>query len=747
MRAYTITRLFCLLIIALILTGCSGNGNPLTPDSNKRNSNPLDIQDTIPLIGTIISDDNFFETTGIMGAYNLTIMEDKVSAELVSKRLLSVGESYIVDATAFFTITPCSNCLKLVSLALEPPYIKATFKVSHPFEKGDSSKPPSARNRLDLDLFDLALVVRPIGIEPTNYSLTDANLYDGACGNANGYTRELENLTKDSSACPYYLVVDDSATGISTFNKFEMGTKDIEFDTWFKGGFFELYLTTGYGASAKKSDRLNPEYFNPEFNRKAAWKVEVLPPNGNDPPTIDNTWNAIDSTTERNVTVKVYDWQIGANVDPELGNQTDVYAASEVGNVSVEIPGMNNALPAVNTPANGAGTPSDPLIFNVPIANENLLSAGEYVGIAKVSDTRPVMEPPPVGDRDYLIHSPDGLSIVNYALPEYATYQTFIATVVVTPSCGPITGQITEPICPLSGVGDDAYVDFTAAAFSANGGDPIILYEWDHDYDGITFDSEFTGATVSIGPFDNPNCPIPTPVTYTVAVRATDSCVPPNVTIFATCDVTVDSCCTDQELLYDFTGCGSPTSWVFTCQGWQAGGCGLPNQSSSMGKFKWGCDVQSPCGMTYQYVTSGGGEMMGSGDSCDYIFAHGSNANFNVVSPVINLPTSSNGVIEFDHCNAFASEAMFSLLISENGCAGPWTQIWSTTTANGCFNDTTVDIHDYSGSNIMFRFQYQSSAFIVYGGSCGNDGSGNGAVGVTFDNIRIYGCFNGTLSD
>ena len=78
---------------------------------------------------------------------------------------------------------------------------------------------------------------------------------------------------------------------------------------------FDLYLTMGYGASATNLTRLTPKYYNPEFNRKAAWKVEVIPPEGDDPPEMGNTWANGDTTTPYTVTVKVYDWQHDATVD------------------------------------------------------------------------------------------------------------------------------------------------------------------------------------------------------------------------------------------------------------------------------------------------------------------------------------------------------------------------------------------------------------------------------------------------
>lgn len=721
---------FILAVLVLALTGCSsGSDNPLTPNHNNNDS----ISGSIPIIGAAQYQNGYFNTTGVLGMYELFVDQSTATAELIAKRSSSIGESFVVNGISFFTITPCADCLKLKSLALEPPYIKAIFTISHPFEKGNVGQPPTASNRLDLDVFDLALIVLPKESMATTYSLTDISAYLEICANMDGYTRELEEVISDSTACPYFLVVDDSDTGTSTFNMFEMGAKDVEFDTWFTGGTFDLYLTMGYGASAIKANRLNPTYYNPEFNRKSAWKVVVTPPS--------ESWVDNDNTTTQNVTVEIYDWQTGANIDSELTNPTDIYAASGVSEVTIEIPGMNSALPTVNTADSGFGTPESPLIFIVPIANENLVGEGEYISLVKVTDERVPPSSPPPGETDALVDVMNGINISYKGMPEFATYQTFIASVIHAYDCGPITGSITDPVCPISGISDGEFISFTAEASSANGGDPVVLYEWDHDYDGISFDAEFTGATASIGPFENPNCPVPTPVNYTVAVRAADSCVPPNITVFATCEVTVDLCCSNQELLYDFADCGTSADFVFDCQGWVAGGCGLQNSSNSMGNFKWGCDVGSPCGMTHPYLTTGGGSMMSGEPSCSYMFAHGSLADFNVVSPLINLPSSTDGSIEFTHCNDFTSDAIFYLYISENGCDGPWVELWNTT-LNGCFEDTNVDISDYSGTDIMFRFRYESASFTVgTAGLCGDN------AGVIIDNVRIFGCFSGTLFD
>jgi len=204
---------------------------------------------------------------------------------------------------------------------------------------------------------------------------------------------------------------------------------------------------------------------------------------------------------------------------------------------------MNSTLPVKTTADSGTGTPTDPLVYIIPIANQNGLAAGEYIGLAKVTDQRIPGTSIVGGETDTLAHNSDGTTRW-FNIPEFAAYQTFTATVVV--GCGPVTGSITSPVCPVTGVASGASINFSASASSANGGDPVVLYEWDMNYDGVpaNFSIDATGANVTLGPFVNSHCPSPAPPpeSYTVAVRGTDSCVPPNHKVFATCLVTVTSC-------------------------------------------------------------------------------------------------------------------------------------------------------------------------------------------------------------
>lgn len=412
-------KILILSILVLILSSCSSGRNPVSPGSGleeKNNSNN---------VSGMNSDD--FSTPGLLGAYELNINADMMSAELTPKRISAIGEDYIVSGIGFFTAVPCPDCFKLNSLSFSGGNLVLNFYIEHPFAPGNPGDPPSGKNRLDLNIFDLAMVIVPSDAAPESFPLTGASAYMGILANADGYTTELADVTGDDAASPYVLVIDQSDTASHTWNVFPMGG-NAYFDAVFSlapgsGLRFDTYLTMGYGASAKKPTRLTPKYYNPEFNRKAAWKVVTAS---------EYSWQDNDSTTPTTVAVAVYDWQTNAVVstDPNFADSdpTKVFAASEIEMVSVEVPGMNSSLQSVTAPAGGSGMPTDPLIFVVPVANSNLLSTGTYPGLVKVTDSRETLDPA-TNPRDFLIDTPDGIALNNHIMPEYAAYQTFTARV------------------------------------------------------------------------------------------------------------------------------------------------------------------------------------------------------------------------------------------------------------------------------------------------------------------------------
>ena len=559
-----------LAAITIFFFGCSGGSGPVTPD----NTGSADI----PIID-LADNSGVYDAIGLFGAYEVIVNED-LSVDLTAKRYSSIGEGYIVSGAGFFTVAPCGNCLSLVGVQIDGTNVVLQFMVKHPFDIGVDTLPPSAVNRKDLDVFDLAAVISPIeGTADTSFTLTD--IFTGIVVNATGYTKELANVTTVDVALPYVLVIDDDALAQDTSNKFGMGAVEF-FDVILDptGGLsFEMYLTMGYGASAKKMQRLSPKYFLPEFNRCAAWKAEVVPPQGEDIPTQENTWKDDDDTTTWPVTVKVWDWQAGApvwdGVSPVTFDETDgtmVVSSSEPAQIDIEIVSMGLTSVTPITVVSGTGMPEDPYIYEIGVANEDLAPAGEYMGLVRIADERAPGEYLVGGEADTLVDSPDGVALNWYGMDEYALYVLFTATVV--PSCGPITGQVDSPTCPVSGVNDEQNVDFEVSASSANDGDPIVTYEVDWDYDGITFDvddSNSTGSFSSGTAFNVADpCEDNIPQTFTAAFRATDSCDPANVTIFATCDVTVDDCCPEIIYYTSFDASeGEDGNWSRTGSYWQ----------------------------------------------------------------------------------------------------------------------------------------------------------------------------------
>ena len=417
-----------IVIVILFVIGCSHQSTPVTTSDYS-----FQDKEYAPIIvGTDLTPPDH---RGIMGVFELRVDGKSRELELIPKRFANIGESYIVSGISYFTMVPCPDCLTLTGLSYDPleGYLYAHFNLRHPFPKGDPAQDPTAMNRLDLDIFDPALVFVPEydeNFDTNNFNEIGAQVWDRNCVVADGLTAELSSMLDNDLLLPYVLAVDDSITGEITYNKLGMGTNtdfSVMFDLTSETFHFDLYLTFGYGASAVKSTRLEPLYYNPEFNRKSAWKVGVQPPNGIDEPDIWNTWNEMEYDVPFEVTVSVYDWQINADINPDLLLPTQIYAASGVARVDMEIPGLFDGAFSTTEPYAGTGKPVDPLLYTFSITNDNLSEAGTYPGLVKVVDERGKQIPPPsgTGDRDYLIDSPDGITLNNWEIPEYATYQFF----------------------------------------------------------------------------------------------------------------------------------------------------------------------------------------------------------------------------------------------------------------------------------------------------------------------------------
>jgi len=536
-------RFMAILVFLIALTGCSRDSrNPVSSDPSIG-----ELKSALENNQVISSDEH--TAIGLFGIYQLEISKDKLTASLIPIRSGSIGESFLLNGGAYFTLNPCVDCLRIDNIGLDNENnIILGFSIKHPFQKGNPLEPPSPTNRLDLDIFDVALLMQPLNSTPQHYVFTNQDAFTNIVLNADGYTSELSRIINNHTLLPYKICYERLEN-----NRFEMGTPFSDFNVVLNPSerSFILYITMAYGNSSRMMTRLEPQYYIPEFNRKAAWRVVVTPPNDDEPPQIGNTWDNWDTTTKYDVTIDIYDWNHGKVVDdnfPDPIHPDYLSASSGIESVTIEIPGMTSNVVEAETSDNQTNGWDDPITYIASIANENRLASGEYIGLVKVLDSRVPNISNHFGAPDTIVSTPDGVQLQWAIIPEFATYQTFKATVMrIYDDCGPITGSIKSPSTPITGLYNGQKIDFVVSASSANNGDPIVLYEADWDYDGTTFQadaSNVNGIFNDAGPFTNPNCGGSNePYTLTVAFRATDSCIPSNHTVFALCEVTVHYCC------------------------------------------------------------------------------------------------------------------------------------------------------------------------------------------------------------
>ena len=557
-------RSICLLLFVLVFAGCSSGGYPVVPDQNQSGS---DIQSISSNDSGSNSDETRSMGYGALGFFSLRLDADNVTAELTPIRTQAVYDALeAVDITNFMTLSPCLDCVKIRSLALDMDNnLVVSIGIRHPFKTGDQFKPISGTNRADLHVFNVEGIVLADtpGIEFEGISQKSPLPY---LLNADGYTNYLDDSFDDifpteATVHPYILHFDEYSQGnFDPSNQYgfesvttpppsgnlvmPMGSDYDYKDYVFKiDGSMDFMFTVGCTypiAATLKYMRFSPQYRVPQHNKKAASEVGVLISN--------NELRAGTTTSSADLEIHVVDISQGVEVGDALDK---MFADSSVDNIMLEIPGIleNPITIEGDESISGSGhDPSDPLVYIKSITNELGASGGLYNGIVKVLDNYPVGL-----NTFYQISGYDGISHVGpdvnpidavFEISEFATYQVF--TIDVAYTCGPITGEILTPNpCPLD-LENGMTVDFTVTASSANGGGNIVLYEVDYDYDGVTFDTDNSntdGIFMDTGPFIVPEpCFGNIPYTFAVAFRATDECVPPNVTVFASCDVIVTEC-------------------------------------------------------------------------------------------------------------------------------------------------------------------------------------------------------------
>jgi len=496
--------------------GPSGQGRILTPPE--------------PVITSAAPDGSVVSSQGGFAYAELTLTDDgdAVAVELEPARTAEAGgDAFLVDVTRFFTESPCRDCLAIESVERGSGFtgVEVAIRATHPFPA-----PTAPTARRDLHVFDVMGVILSNGA-PGQVQAFDPNsilIYTGNdLRNADGYTALLDNAldtwfpTPSVEAHPYRIFSTDATPGTydplspngltdlvapTGRNIFPMGgSSTIPFQFNLLPGETRrvaLVLLASYGQSASnKAMRTTPQYYLPEFNHKPAWKVTA---------TVQNNFlveGQTGSTAELEVAVR--DWQQGAAAaNPwEFGSSPKdaVRQASEVGTVTVALPGVLSTPISQTGPGTGTGV-FDDMTYAFLLTNQAGAGIGTYPGLVTVTDS--LIDSRLSGlDRD----------LTPTDLGQFTTYQLFFAEVQPTPNNPPFL------LCNLSCAPNPPYVgipaDLTIGAATDGDGPPPIEYEWDFSYLGNATDFTPADATTAI-PTTQFTFPDTTP--RTIGVRARD---------------------------------------------------------------------------------------------------------------------------------------------------------------------------------------------------------------------------------
>ncbi|MCD6217429.1 exo-alpha-sialidase [bacterium] len=555
----TYTILICLTLL-IILIGCSKDASPLAPSMTNGVSpefNPqLAVSDYAP--SGIISGG-----MSALGLYQAHINTDTLSGELIPFRTSALTDSLeIVDITNFLTMAPCVDCVKLDSIGLDAKgNISLRIGIKHPFDAPDLEGEISGANRADLHIFNIeGTIIGDSGL-PFEFTELGETIDSFRLINADGYSKYLDQTLETvfpstATIHPYILHFDDytlgnfdpaSATGFSdvitpTGNLVMAMGADYDFKNYVfsypSGGNLDFIFAVGcsFGVSVESWEgRLEPEYRIPQFNKKAASEIDVRV----------TDWSFIAGDTESTVSIEVDVMDINHGV--AVGEALDEMAHdSSVAQIALDIPGFlleqfsatdpepKNTIDHVRT---------DPYIFEITLTNTAGGTQAAYPALLKVTDSYP-----PASNTHPYLTGMDGLARIEpgasstfdslFVIDEFATYLAFI-----------LAEPGAEPTCQITTDPSPAEVEQgTAIEFDASGSidDGIIeTYEWDFDYDDVTFNSEASGAVISRF--------ICVPGTHTVAVKLTDdeldsSICTVDVTITAD-DGAIEGFAADQKIL------------------------------------------------------------------------------------------------------------------------------------------------------------------------------------------------------
>ena len=547
------------MIFVLSILGCSGH-TPVT--------NPIGSGSSIPQITSLpvgvtdyLPDGAPSAGMGTLGLFNLHVDPLTQTAEMESlRRGVSTDVLEEVDLTNFLRMAPCTNCVKIKSVALNTDgNIVVSIGIRHPFPAGDPFKPITGKNRADLHVFNIEGTV--ISNAPTStFSVTGEKVAGFRLVNADGYSKYLDNsiddiYPTDATVHPYITHFDDYSAG--NFNAanpmgFEsvttpppsgnlvmpMGSDyNLQDYVFALDGPTDFIFAVGctYAISAEtKSKRFNPEYRCPQHNKKAASEVALV--------IISNDLAGGNASSNAQVEVHIVDISNGVAVGEGLDQMK---ADSSVGSISIEVPGVTSTpvnIPGSSSTSGTGHSPSDALVYPATITNTAGAAEGVYPGLIKVIDTYSPGQngTPSLNGKDGIKRVDPGTSpmIGLFDISEFVTYQYFEIEV--------LSGN-EKPSCDLQVSSDNVGQGATITANPGASSDPdgsIISYEYDKSYGGTTFTADITQHSGDPD-FGNPvslQMPCNTtagPIINKVALRVCDNGTPSGCTI-CTKDITVN---------------------------------------------------------------------------------------------------------------------------------------------------------------------------------------------------------------
>lgn len=511
------SRLWLLVIILLMAAafGCSG-GPTVTPDPTG--------QEELNSLPTVSTSGSSEYNSGMLGVYNITLDPTNVTGTIDPIRTTASADVLeSVDITGFMTGSPCIDCAKIVGVALNSDgHIIMKLGIKHPFGVADPAKPITAKNRADIQVFNVEGMI--LSDQPKVITFPD-EYKDYATGylvNPDGYSLYQDAYLDDiyltgSDLHPYILHFDDYSTGnFSTSNPngfadplhptgnlvMAMGSdysvKDYEFDIPMGGTFnFAFAIGCTYGFTTTNfTERLNPVYRLPQHNKKAASEVHVE--------VISNDLEINQLTTSATFKIEIMD----INASAEVGDGLDqMLYESDVQSITVEIPGLCYETFDDPEPISGDGRTA-PLVFEVTVHNDlNNSGTGQQPCLIKIRDAYPARQNPnPVLGRNDAMGRGENRKLEPFQLIDFSTYQFLTLEVKSCPPVGLRAG--VNPIdIAVDGMGRPliAYSDNQIWRYDYNYCSAQYLYTVVFDYVGpvIHIDAQQDGRSIAV----NLNCP------------------------------------------------------------------------------------------------------------------------------------------------------------------------------------------------------------------------------------------------